>query len=215
MQAQFNRLPSLKFRAWIELEEQKEKLNKAAEEGNLEFSTLLVSFLSAALNIEPEPIDKLFWGDCLLLFLEVLRKNRPRIPLPIIVEFHKEKIKENEWDYDGRLWHLYSHLLAKTYGWSLEYIAELDVDEALAKIQEILTDEQLEREFLWSMSEVAYPYDALTKTSKFNPLPRPFWMKPKVQTPKKTKILKSLMPMGMVKYEGIDENLKPKEIEHP
>jgi len=214
MLEQSSRLSPLKFRAWIELEEKKEKIIKAVDNGTPDFPENLVSYISTALNLNREKVDKLSWDEVIEIFLLILQNNHPHIHLPIIVEFHKEKTKENEWDYDGRLWHLYSHLLAKTYGWSLEYIANLNVEEALAKIQEILTDEQLEREFLWSMSEVAYSYDTSSKTSKFNPLPRPFWMRPKVQSPKKTRILKSLMPVGAVIYEGIDENIKPKEIEH-
>lgn len=212
MRAQFSDIPILKFRAWIELEDKKEQLKKAVEEGSPDFPVKLVSFISTALNINDQKLLELSWENCLALFQEILLRNRPRISLPIIVEFQKEKIKPNDWDYEGRLWHLYSHLFAKTYGWTLEYIAQLDVDEALAKIQEILTDEQLEREFQWSTSEIAYPYDGHSKTSKFQPLPRPFWMKPKINAPMKTKILKSLMPMGSIIYEGIDENLRPKEI---
>lgn len=214
MQAQFKNIHLLKFRAWIELEDKKEQLKKAVDEGNPDFPVKLVSFISTALSIEDNELLKVPWESCLALFQEILIKNRPSISLPIIVEFQKEKSKPNDWDYEGRLWHLYSHLFAKTYGWNLDYIAQLDVNEALAKIQEILTDEQLEREFQWSMSEIAYPYDANSKTSKFQSLPRPFWMKPKINAPLKTRILKELMPMGAVIYEGIDEELKPKEIEH-
>jgi len=65
-------------------------------------------------------------------------------------------------------------MLAKNYGWTLEYVSMLQVEEALAKIQEILVDEQLEHEFFYGLSEVAYSYDSSTKKSKFVPMPQSY-----------------------------------------
>jgi hypothetical protein len=75
-----------------------------------------------------------------------------------------------------------------------------DVDVALAHIQEILTDEQLEREFYWGTSEIAYPYNPTTKQSKFSPLTRPYFMAAPAPQLKRIQIPRGLMPVG----EGID-----------
>lgn len=99
---------------------------------------------------------------------------------------------------------MYSHILAKAYGWSLEYIANLPVLEAMAKLQEIMTEEQLEKEFLWSTSQNAFEYDQKTKMSHFKKLPRPYWMLPKAKPLPKIKMRKDLVPMGNV--IKLDEN---------
>lgn len=174
----------------------------------------MASLLSTALNVSPKVFLHLPWWMTIRAFFVVISKNSPRIPLPLIVEFDNSPVKDEGWDYPGRAWHMYSHLLAKNYGWTLEYISDLKVDEALAKIQEILTDEQLRREFVWASSEMAYSYDSRSKTSKFVPLNRPYFMRPKIATPKKTKILKSLMPVGSVDYSAIGKENEPKDIKH-
>jgi len=203
-----------KFRRWIELEEHKGQVIRAIEEGNPEFPQTLVSFLSIALGLSEKYLLRVPWWSCMMAFYDVMRQNAPRIKIPLIVESDSKKQKEQGWDYDGRSWHMYSNLLAKTYGWSLEYIANLEVSEVLPKIQEILTDEQLDREFYWSSSEVAYSYDSSSKTSKFVPLDRPYWMRPKVTAPKKVKLLKALLPVGAVDYKAVGDDLAPKEIKH-
>ena len=77
-------------------------------------------------------------------------------------------------------------------------------------------DDQLEREFYYGLSEVAYHYDAATKKSKFVPLPRPNWMRPKVEPEKvvKTPIPASMIPMGVVISDNVlPDELLPKEYE--
>lgn len=175
---------------------------------------VLVSFLSTALGVSPWVLHHVPWWKCLLAFNAVVFQNAPRISIPLIVESDGKKAKKDSWDYEGRSWHMYSHILARNYGWSLEYIAQLEVDEALSKIQEILTDDQLHHEFLWAMSEMSYSFDSHTKTGKFNPLTRPYWMLPKVVLPKKTKLLKASMPVGNVDYSAIGDEYAPQEIKH-
>jgi hypothetical protein len=147
-----------------------------------------------------------------LLFYACIAKS-PIIKLPITEPTGTTKKEDEPWDYEGRQWHLYSHILAKTYGWTLDYISQLQVHEAIAKIQEILTDEQLEHEFYYGLSEIAYPYDSSTKKSSFKPLDRPSWMRPKAKEIPRFKIPKSIMPMGVVVVDGVLPNeYLPKEI---
>ncbi len=106
------------------------------------------------------------------------------------------------WDYDGRNYYFYVHLLAKKYGWTKEYIDGMEVSDVFSFIQEALTDEQLEREFVYSLSEVAYPYNKSTKKNEYRPLERPSWMWIKAPQIKKIKIPKAFMPQGVVQDVG-------------
>lgn len=110
----------------------------------------------------------------------------------------KETNEKIGWEYSGRTWFVWLHLLASAYGWSINYIEYLDIDNAIALLQEILVDSQLKKEWEWSMSEIAYQYNEHTKTSKFVPLDRPEWMQPISKPVKKTKIRISDIPVGLV-----------------
>jgi len=106
--------------------------------------------------------------------------------------------------------------LAKSYGWNVEYIAQLDVDDALALVQEISLEEQFDKEWSYSLSEVAYEYDTASKKSKLRTLPRPSWMnvatqavKEKIesgQTTRQVHIPKSFIPPGIVVVNGQPTN---------
>jgi hypothetical protein len=195
----FKRLPRPKFGKWIALENKKEQVIKAVESGSPDFPKSLASYISTALHIKSEAVLKSYWFDTVSLFTLVASKTAPRIPLPLILQSNKGKPqKPDDWDYEGRQTYLYTHLFAQKYGWNQKLIGNLDVDTALALLQEILTSDQLDREFQWGMTEIAYPYDAQTKQSRFSPLPRPQWMYPKSSAPKKTKLLRSQLPIGSV-----------------
>jgi len=76
-------------------------------------------------------------------------------------------------------------------------------------------DDQLDREFIYGLSEIAYHYDKNTKTRKFVPLPRPHWMREKIQPVKKFPILKAMMPMGNIISDGVlPPEMMPKEYIH-
>lgn len=204
----------MKFREWTEQEVRKEKLAKAVRDNTDEFPTYLIEFVSTALRVSPKWLEKLYWEDVVNAFYVILMKF-PVLDLPITKAYSVDtESKRESWDYEGRTWNYYSHLLAKHYGWTLEYISQLHVQDALARIQEILTDEQLEREFTYSLSEIAYPYDQSTKKSIFKPLPRPPWMRPAIKEVKMRKIPAYYIPVGTVNYDAIPEALHPKKIIH-
>lgn len=199
---QWGKPPTLK--RWLELETYKDKIIKATEGEH--FPEYLLHYLSVAFGgISSKWFDHANWIRIVSAFYLSVSKS-PKIELPITTPTD-EKSKEDDWSYDGRTWHLYSHMLAKNYGWDLEYISCLPVIEALSKIQEIMVDEQLEHEFIYGLSENAYSYDKRTNKSTFVPLPRPHWMRKKIQPIKKTLIPASMMPMGM----GIEDNVLPDE----
>lgn len=200
-----------KFKKWIHLESQKEKIIKAVRDG-ADFPSCLFSYLSTALNVNSKWYERADWMKAIELFYLVLSKS-PKIELPLVTPTD-EKNKEEPWHYDGRLWHLYSHMLAKEYGWDLEYISALQVSEALAKIQEIITDEQLDREFQYGLSEMAYSYDKRTKKSRYNPMPRPHWMRAKIKPIERFLIPAYMLPVGNVDMKAIPDEYKPKEVVH-
>lgn len=189
-----------RLKQWVELEAQKEKIVQAVEKGD-DFPSELLLFISTAWGVNSKWIENADWNLIIQAFYLCLSKL-PKVDLPITSPSN-EKSKEESWDYSARTWHLYSHLLAKAYGWTLEYISHLQVDEALSKIQEIIVEDQLDKEFMYSLSEIAYQYDKNTKTSKFVPLPRPHWMRTKVQPIKKFVMPKSSLPVGNVITEGV------------
>jgi hypothetical protein len=208
-----------KFGVWSRLESLAVEVQKAVESDVTKFPELVGLYLSTALNIPKKLTKKLKWSDTISLYYLALTVNTPN-KIPLLTSDNKKE-KPVGWDYSGRNWNYWSHLFALNYGWSLEYIAGLDVNTALAHIQEILTDQQLEHEFVWSTTEIAYPYNSNTKQSKFSPLERPYWMAEKAQPIRKVKILRSMLPIGQVhdssglglaKYiqeEAESENIKP------
>jgi len=178
------------LKKWIELEQIKFKETDRVKK--------VYSYLSVFLDLPESEFVTLSWEVTLSCFVDCLTLAKPSINFPWL-SHPGQKQAEYAWDYSERLWYAFSHLLAKTYHWSLEYIEELEVEYGLALLQEILTDRQLELEWQWSLSELAYPYDSHTKTNKFKPLPRPMWMQGAADiTVKKVKIPKSMMPVGNV-----------------
>lgn len=200
-----------KLKKWITLENYKDRILKAVENKQQDFPEILLAYLSTAFGVPVKWIQFANW-ELLVKAFYVYQSKSPKIQLPITTP-SDEHHKDSPWDYDHRTWHLYSHMLAKAYGWSLEYISCLNVEEALAKIEEILVDEQLEKEFYYGLSEAAYSYDKNTKTSKFVPLPRPNWMQEKPKEIKKIPIPVSMLPVGVVYQDALPEEYLPKEYE--
>ena len=207
-----------KFGVWSRLESIAQEVHKAVESDVTKFPELVGLYLSTALNISTKISSKLKWSDTISLYYLALSINTPN-KIPLLTSDNKKE-KPVGWDYTGRNWNYWSHLFAATYGWTLEYIAYLDTNIALAHIQEILTDQQLEHEFMWSTTEIAYPYNSNTKQSKFSPLERPYWMAERAQPIKKVKILRSMLPIGNVHDSSglglatyIQEENESKEVE--
>lgn len=200
---------SPRFKKWLELESYKEKIIKATDGGD--FPKALLKYLSVALGVSERWFEEADWVLLVSAFYLSISKS-PKVDLPI-TQASEERHKEEDWSYDGRMWHLYSHILAKSYGWDLEYISCLHVGEALAKIQEILTDEQLEHEFTYGLSEMAYSYDKHTQKSKFVPLPRPSWMRPKAKPIQKFMIPASMLPAGVINMaDALPDEYLPKPL---
>ena len=194
-------LRRVRFRLWAKLEDAKRACKQAVEDGNPNFSHLLVDHLSTALYLKVD-FSKVFWVDTVKAFYK-LHDVIPVVEgIPLIARGKDApEAKKEPWDYDTRRWYYYCSAIASRYGWSEKEIANLDVNDALAYVQEILTSQYLEREFVWSTTEVAYKYDKTKQVSKYEPLPKPYFMQLDIEAKHArdpVPIPKHLMPVGVV-----------------
>jgi len=115
------------------------------------------------------------WMDIVRVYQELIELNTIGDEYNLISVPARDSVPP-PWDHPKRGEITWIHLLAKSYNWHKEDIENLWPEEAIALIQEILADEQLDREFLHALSEVAYIYNKSTKKSVYQPLRRPSWM---------------------------------------
>lgn len=189
----------VRLRRWLQLEETKSQIHKAAE--RLEVDTIsdqLISYLSAASGIEPQVFEDAPWFDSANAFSDLVMGNEPTIKFPLLENQSDQRGKPVVWDYVGRLWFSWVNLIATAYGWGIEQIENLEVDTGIALIQEILVEHQLKREWEWSLTELAYPYDPGAKKGIFKPLTRPRWMRGKPERIKKVRMPLSILPVGII-----------------
>jgi len=220
MKLQLNIGPSLlvklyqrpRFGKWIKLETLRSNVIEAV--GTDSFAEKVIEYVSTALPIAKLIIPRLFWADVIHIFYGIVSKSVIQVKLPLLESSNLKETEKLSWDYPTRPYYVWTHLLASNYGWTIEYINNLKVEDVLALIQEILTEQHLEKEFQRSLSEVAYEYDKTTKKSKFIPMERPYWMLPKPKEIKKVKIPKSILPQGnIVDLNGIAAELERREHE--
>lgn len=133
-------------------------------------------------------------------FLRLVELNRAQLNLPLFSDSRKRE--EKIYDYNGRFIATWVTRLARMYGWTAEYILDgLFPEEVMAYLQEAEIQEFNEREFAYSLSEMAYVYDKATKKSRYVPLKRPGWMfekKPKEAKGEEPKIPSRFIPQGVV-----------------
>lgn len=188
------------LRKWLELEEtNKQIIDYMRDKNMVEASNSICSYL--LLVIEADDLHSIFWKEIAEAYISITMLCIPSIDLPLLHGSLEDKTEG--WDYDKRTWYLWSHLLASRYGWSLEYIANVDFDDALALLQEIFVENQLKREWEWSLTELAYSYNKVTQRSEFRPLPRPSWMGsgkniPASKAEKPVRMPVEMMPIGLV-----------------
>lgn len=206
-----------KLRQWLDAERFRGNAIDGADKGDAAgFVSGITSFLSVLLLLPQDEISPCAWYEVLDAYYLVSLENAVRLDLSIIHASKKEH--ENQlpdvWEYDERLWYSWVHLLAKSYGWNIEYISELDVDDAFALLQEISLNEQFDKEWQYGLSENAYEYDKASKKSKLRPLPRPSWMTTATEkvkndilervTKKVRRTPQPLVPAGIIFVDGKD-----------
>lgn len=205
----------VKLRAWLVLEDIHRQILDAAKNKNRdEFVSSVYSYVSTAFSIPLEELQECYWADVAHAYMKFFSFNAPNSNLPLIKPRKiKPKYEEDVCEYPGRSWFIWANIFSRSYGWNLEYIAELDVSDAIALYQEILIDEQMDKEWQWLLSENSYSYDSTTKKSKFNPLPKPDWMQ-SVRTgappdSQKVRIRKDELPVGLVMRWEDDRHTQP------
>jgi hypothetical protein len=134
--------------------------------------------------------------ESLSAYVALCQLNRPKVQYPMF-KFAPDNKRDDPWEYPNRWVLSWINLVASAYHWSRAEIFELDVDEFYGYVQEILVDQQLAREFQYSLSEMAFPYDEAAKARIFKPLKRPVWMQMSSE-PKKQRIPKQFLPIGLV-----------------
>lgn len=183
-----------KLREWLQLEDLREKIAKATDREDR--ANQIYSYLSVALSIDVD-FSVLPWYEVAHAYNIAWSLNLPSIDFPLLKSI--ESREKAPWSYEERSWYAWSHNLAGAYGWELEYIAQLDVDDAIGLMQEISVESQLDREWDWGLSEKSVSYDKQGK-GKFKELDRPDWMQGVIidRTTQPTKIKRSLLPVGLV-----------------
>ena len=194
------------LRLWLQLEEHKDRVTTSAESGNIDgIVDAVYSYLSAVLLEEDIDLSELPWYEVIDAFYCAVTLNMPSLEFPLL-----KSVIDNQkfsWDYDGRTWYIWLNILSGK-SWSIEYIAELDIDDAIGLAQEIAIERQLELETQWALSERSVSYDKSGK-GKFHPLERPAWMLPLPREIKPGKIPKHMLPQGMIISWNKDEPTKP------
>lgn len=203
-----------KLRKWLLAEELRDKVSESANgKDDSGFVSGIYSFLLALASTTETELDSSAWYDVLESFYKAAVENAPRLDLSVIHAERKKRELPDAWDYKERIWYSWVDSLAHAYGWNIEYISELDVDDALALIQEISLRDQFDREWSYSLSEVAYEYDKSTQKSVLRPLPRPSWMSVGTQAMKEAVEKKitvsvrtpvSFIPKGIIIENGKD-----------
>jgi hypothetical protein len=180
-----------KLKRWLQLEDVHEQIKRAADRKDRSgFTASIYSYLSVALSVE-DTFDHLPWYEVVDAYIEISNLNIPSLDLPLLRATGDSEMVS--WDYEGRTWYAWANLFAKAFGWTIEYTAELDLDDAIALLQEIRTSDQLDREWEWMLTEISYD-----KHGKHKELPRPHWMRGTIIPDPKTKMKKSFLPVGNV-----------------
>jgi hypothetical protein len=189
-----------KFKLWLTLEKLRDRLLTAVDKLESEaFCNAMFSYLS---TVGINGIEDAPWYKVTSIFGEITSQSIPKVEMPFMS--YPGDTKEVPWNYEGREWFGWATMIVQKTGWTLEYIAELEIEDGLALIQELLVSEQFEREWQWERSQWAYSYNERTKSSEHHELPRPAWMIKglRKEGPKKIKIRKSMMPVGnVVRYK--------------
>lgn len=188
------------LKVWTNLGEiQKEMEIAVSTKQFTSYYKLATQFIDTVSSLPQGTVDwsAVPWFDFLEILSDTIILNSPTKKFPILEEKRKNEEKL-PWEYDGRAWYFWLNIFAQNYGWSENQIEHLDIDDAIGLYQEIVINEQLQKEWEWGMSEVAYKYDKSSKTSKYQPLHRPIWMLPLAKPQQKIKIRKDMLPVGNI-----------------
>jgi hypothetical protein len=197
---------------FIRLQQAREDLYKGADEAdNGLITNALYDFLRVALpDLKITDFHSAPWFEVFGVYLTIERINT--IPDQVeyaILRFAQASKRGVPWDNPMRSTILWVHIIARAYGWSKEQIENLWPEEAVALVQEIMVDDQYEKEFFHSLSQVSYQYNKATKKSNYVPLKRPLWMTARRKKDIITLMRRDLLPVGKIEYPpGVSGELK-------
>lgn len=202
--------PRFTLKRWLELDSIKsDVLHKAIDERDTgRAAEAIYLYLSLALGNTTGFWRLQPWKVVLEQFYLSESANLPDRQIPMLMAKVKEEAPVG-WHYTGRTWLLWTDIFASEYGWTIAEITALEIDDALGLMQEILVRRQLDREFIWATSEIAYPYNSSTKKSEFKKMPRPTFMLPSPDSIiiPKVKIKREHLPIGnVVNWEDIQKD---------
>lgn len=203
----------LSLKGWSSLETVKKAIDEAVSKKDYDSLFLhLVQFVDMA-SSKNGKIDwsKVSWYEFINVYFQTVTINQPTIEFPVMYQSKTQKADSKmPWEYDGRAWYFWLNLFAKIYGWNESTIGELDIDTAIGLYQETLLDDQFEKEWQWSLSEIAFPYNSSTKKQEYKPLERPEWMLPLAPTTMPIiKIRADMIPVGNVlSVEDVERQMK-------
>lgn len=191
------------LRDWLNLNEILAALEEATEHTDSNATADAVCrYVSVALGLDGEVLHGLPWKEVAIAYSEIQKINFVDVSHIAFTRIPDPKITKEPWDYTGRIWWTWAHDFAKAFGWTLEYIANLKVEDAFAMLQENLLSQYFEREWQWTVSEYSVKYNQTTKKTEPNPLPKPDWMKaysPQAIQPNKPVIMrKDMIPVGNI-----------------
>lgn len=132
--------------------------------------------------------------EMILVFLQLVQFNSVHTEIPFVLKGVSSD-KKDPWDYDGHWAVAWVYSLAHNLGWSRAEILQLDIDEAMAYIQEIALQEQFNKELDYSLSQNCFETDS-KGTSTFKPLERPVWMQ--LRQPRKIPVQIVDVPAGLI-----------------
>lgn len=208
------RVERARLGGFLRLQQARESLNKGiADSDNGGIVDGIYEFLRVCIpDLAPHDFHSAPWYEVFAAYIEAEALNRlPFAAQFAIIQFPTIGGRSVPWDNPLRSVLIWIHLIARAYSWSKAEIENLWPEEAVGFVQEILADQQSEREFAHSLSEVAYEYNKSTKKSRYKPLKRPVWMVMRQSDDRLiTTFRRDMMPVGRVVYPAnADEKLRP------
>ena len=100
-----------RLRVWLQLEDIREQITRAADnKDRSEFVSLIYSYLSVALSVQIS-FAELPWYEIAEAYADIIALHRPFFEFPFLTT--AERSEKVPWDYEGRTWYAWSHMLSK------------------------------------------------------------------------------------------------------